>query len=147
MTSVEVSAEGIDLPAWTDSCKAFVHRVLAAVSTESHEISILFCSTEFIKKLNNTYRGRDEPTDVLSFSQYEGNGHGRGPAGDVVIALDSVAENARVFGVPVEEEIERVIIHGILHLLGWNHADDSPNQEMLKLQEKILNDLGGEQLL
>lgn len=154
MRTVELRAEGIDLPTWGPRCKLFVGKVLEALSAQSVEISIILCSNEFIKDLNKRYRGKDEPTDVLSFPQSEGDHFGSpdGPtqgeqAGDVVISLQSAEENARYFGVELEEELKRLIIHGILHLLGWDHRDNSPDQEMLKLQEQILTDLMGERLL
>ena len=147
MTSVDVSAEGIDLPIWSEQCKIFAEKALKKSTDKPCEISIVLCSNDFIHRLNRDYRGKYEPTDVLSFPQSEGEGPDGGPAGDIVIALETVSENASYFGVSFEEEVKRVIIHGILHLLGWDHSDNSPDQEMLKLQEKILNDLGGERLL
>lgn len=147
MSSVEVSSEGIDLPAWSERCKLFAEKALAEVSETPHELSIVLCSSEFIRELNKSYRGKDEATDVLSFPQFDEDGGGEGPAGDIVVALEAVEENARYFEVALEDEIKRVIIHGILHLLGWDHTDNSPEQEMLKLQEKILIDLRGERLL
>ena len=146
MTSVDVSAEGIDLPTWSEKCRIFAEKALKKSTDKPNEISIVLCSNDFIHQLNRNYWGKDEPTDVLSFPQDEGDGPD-GLAGDIVIALEAVSENADYFGVPFEEEVKRVIIHGILHLLGWDHSDNSPDQEMLKLQEKILNDLGGERLL
>jgi len=149
VSSVAVSAEGIDLPTWSERCKIFTQKVLDSVTKHSHEVSVVFCSDRFIKDLNRDYRGKDEATDVLSFPQYDGGEQWpkKGLAGDIVISLDAAAENAREFGVDFEEEIKRLIVHGVLHLLGWDHSDNSPEQEMLALQEKILVDLMGERLL
>ena len=148
MSSIAVSAEGIALPSWSRRCKISAKKVLREISEDSHEISIVFCNNHFIENLNKDYRGKDEPTDVLSFAQYDGDSiNGHGLAGDIVISLDAAAENAREFHVDEEEEIKRLIVHGIMHLLGWDHSDNSPEQEMLKLQEKILADLKGERLL
>lgn len=148
MSSIEVSAEGVALPSWSRRCKIFAKKVLREISEDPHEISIVFCNNQFIKNLNRDYRGKDEPTDVLSFAQYEGDSiNGRGPAGDIVISLDAAVENAREFDVNEEEEIKRLIVHGIMHLLGWDHSDNSPEQDMLKLQERVLADLRGERLL
>jgi probable rRNA maturation factor len=152
MTTVEVSAEGIDLPRWSRRCKIFTRRVVDALSSEEREVSIVFCGDDFIRSLNRDYRGKDEPTDVLSFPQSDGGASevrvdGQASAGDVVISVESAAKNASAFGVALDEELKRLIIHGIMHLLGWDHEDNSPDQEMLKLQEKILIDLMGERLL
>jgi len=62
-------------------------------------------------------------------------------AGDIVISIDTLFRNADEFNVAVDEELKRLLIHGILHLSGMDHSDNSPEQEMLKLQESILTDL------
>ena len=59
-------------------------------------------------------------------------------AGDIVISLDSLKKNCSDFEVSEDEELKRLLIHGILHLAGYDHSDNSPEQEMLKLQERIL---------
>lgn len=150
MSTVDVSAAGINLPEWEKRCRIFVTKVLEAIGEEDQEVSIVLCSNEFIRNLNNVYRGKDEPTDVLSFAQADEESPGDAAAktaGDVVISLEAAAENARRFDVKLDEEIRRLLIHGVLHLLGWDHSDNAPDQEMLVFQEKILGDLRGERLL
>lgn len=90
--------------------------------TES-ELSVLFCDDAFIQKLNASYRGKDKPTDVLSFSAREDiSSFVPGESlGDLVISLPTARAQARRFGVSLSKEITRLLVHGILHLYGYDH--------------------------
>jgi probable rRNA maturation factor len=68
---------------------------------------------------------------------------GEPAGGDIVISLETLAENCRVFGVDMDEELRRLLIHGILHLSGLDHATLAPDEPMLALQERLLAELGG----
>ena len=115
------------------------------------EVSVLLCDETAIRDLNSRYRGIDAPTDVLSFGQFEESPHpvnARGPAlseqvaGDVVIAVDVAARQAAVRGEPAERELCRLLLHGMLHLVGMDHADPPADDEpMLTLQERMLAEL------
>ncbi len=154
MNRVEILTEDGDPPQWANKLEKFALDVLKELNIENAEISIFLCSKGKIQKLNRDYRGKDFPTDVLSFSQVENskdiNPHGlqgaREILGDIVIALDVIRENAEEFNVNYEEEIRRVVTHGILHLIGMEHIDNSEKSEMIKLQEKILKKLMEEKL-
>ena len=102
----------------------------------------MFCSDAYIKNLNKQYRNIDGPTDVLSFEQGETyideDGSNRFNSGDIVISLDSLKFNAEEFEVGLNEELKRLLIHGILHLKGMDHSDNSPDQEMLRFQEALV---------
>lgn len=110
---------------------------------DNFEVSIYFCSDENIKNLNKSYRNLDEVTDVLSFSQLEGeefvtNGKQK-LLGDIVISLAQTMRQADEDNHDYIAEEQLLICHGMLHLLGYDHVTD--NGEMLALQEKILNKL------
>jgi probable rRNA maturation factor len=120
---------------------------------EGIEVSILFCDDPWIHELNRRYRGKDSATDVLSFSQTEtspddptdptGRSETRGEGasahiGDIVVSIDSVRSNAEEWAVPYVQELRRVVVHGLLHLLGMDHETNEPDQEMLQVQEQIL---------
>lgn len=166
MNTVEVLTDDIDEPPWRAKLEAFAGRVLQELALEGWELSLLLCSNRVIRDLNRRYRGKDEPTDVLSFSQIAAAGGGASVAlngtdpgilaslgietddeeqdgdavaGDIVISLDAVTENSVYFDVPENEELQRLVIHGILHLAGYEHDSDEPDQEMLVLQEEILS--------
>jgi len=113
-------------------------------------LSLLFCGDDFIRTLNRDYRNKDEATDVLSFSMgdsIEEEGNTIFIAGDIVISIPSLARNAEEFNVSRDEELKRLIIHGILHLSGMDHEDNSPLQPMLAEQEAILKTVQGERIL
>ena len=120
----------------------FISEVLNELNLKNWDISLLFCDDAFIQNLNKQYRDIDSPTDVLSFEQgdeyFDDAGETRFMAGDIVISLDSLHFNTEEFNVEINEELKRLIVHGILHLNGMDHSDNSPEQEMLKFQEELL---------
>jgi len=144
VNSVEISVEGVGTPPWIERARSFSQSVLTRLDKDGWDLSILFCDDSFIRGLNKQYRERDEATDVLSFEQgdrYAGpEGDERFLAGDIVVSLDSLARNSEEFGVGRDEELRRLIVHGILHLSGMDHGE-GPSDPMLALQEEILRDL------
>ena len=140
MNDVEVASAGIDDPGWMQDCSRFSKLVLEARGIDNWELSILLTDDLTIRELNRHYRGVDAPTDVLSFSQdpdYANPvGEGKCPAGYVVISLETCSRNAKARLIPEEEELKRLLIHGILHLEGLDHEDEQ--SEMILLQEEIL---------
>lgn len=134
--------EGVEAPLWFSKIEPFIQSVLDTLNFSFWEVSVLFCKDDFIQNLNREYRSIDNPTDVLSFESGEKYTDEEGTewftAGDIVISLDSLKKNCTDFEVSEDEELKRLLIHGILHLSGLDHSDNSPQQEMLKLQESIL---------
>jgi probable rRNA maturation factor len=145
MNEVEISVEGIGTPPWLEGARGFALSVLGRQGKEGWDLSILICDDAFIRGLNRQYRDKDEATDVLSFEQGDGykgpDGAERFLAGDIVISLDALARNAEEFGITRDEELRRLITHGILHLSGMDHEDNDPTRPMLVLQEEILGEL------
>jgi probable rRNA maturation factor len=144
---VDVSLEGFEDAPWVEEARVFALTVLERLAREDWDLSLLFCDDAFIRELNRQYRDRDEATDVLSFAQgtafREPSGAERFLAGDVVISLETLARSATDFDVSREEELKRLILHGILHLSGMDHEDNDPERPMLVFQEKMLADLRG----
>ncbi|MDR2052685.1 MAG: rRNA maturation RNase YbeY [Treponema sp.] len=142
MNRVEVRAEEVPLPPWTDSLAGFSAKALDALGKDGWDLSILLCGDAYIRELNSRYRNRDEATDVLSFALGEscpdGEGRDRYLPGDIVISLETLEENSRYFKVSFDEELRRVIIHGILHLDGMDHETNGKDEPMLLLQEELL---------
>ena len=101
--------------------KDFLREVLEKLEKDKWEVSVLFTGDAFIQKLNREYRGKDEPTDVLSFAQVDNKeafpvkGH-RFYAGDIVISMETLAKNADYFGISMNEELKRLLVHGILQM-------------------------------
>jgi metalloprotein, YbeY/UPF0054 family len=134
--------EGISRPVWTDRVESFVQKVLDRLDIDNWELSVLFCADPFIANLNRQYRDIDGPTDVLSFEQgdeyIDDDDQTWFNAGDIVISVDTLKKNAEQFEVSENEELKRLLVHGILHLDGMDHEDNSPEQEMLQFQEHLL---------
>ena len=138
-------------PAWFDESKieSYVQRVLQKLGYDGEEISILFCNDEYIQELNKNYRQIDSATDILSFENGEVYTDEEGEwlsAGDIALSLETLPKNAEYFKVSENEELKRLLIHGVLHLNGYDHGEAHIEQgvaltdEMLVLQEKILQE-------
>lgn len=146
MNNIDVIFENIAEEDWSGKAVAFISLVLEKLEINDWEFSITFCDDNFIKELNREYRGKDSATDVLTFAQDDDPLPFESPesfhnAGDIIISLHTLAENAEYFGIDEGEELKRLLIHGVLHLSGLDHSDNSPQQEMLIYQEKIMSDL------
>jgi probable rRNA maturation factor len=151
MNKVELNVEEAALPVWSDAMIEYAGKVLAELGKNNWDLSLFLCSDSYIRSLNSQYRGRDEATDVLSFALGETikgeDGESRYLSGDIIISLETLAENARYFKTSEDEELRRLLIHGILHLDGMDHATNNETEPMLRLQEKILLTLAGECIL
>ncbi len=139
MNIIEIDYKGVDQPVWVERFRDFCIKILEFRSIDGWEVSILLCDDTFIRDLNRDYRGKDSATDVLSFSQDDGILGGIRQAGDIVISLDTLAKNSEEYSVDKEEELKRLLIHGILHLEGLDHRGNSPDEEMLTVQEELIN--------
>ena len=155
MNRVQVSSEEVPLPQWNKALKSFTLKVLSALDRDKWDLSILLCDDKTISVLNSRYRGKAEATDILSFALGEGEqfpgvpggSRGRRLAGDIVISLDTLKENARRFKISEDEELRRLLIHGILHLDGMDHSGNKETEPMLQVQERILKTLSDEHII
>ena len=112
-----------------------------------YEVSLVFTDSEAVQQLNRDYRGIDEPTDVLAFymlPQREGDDSFALPLdgvtrlGEVIISYPQAVEQAREQGYSTEKELALLIIHGILHLLGYDHEEPEEEDEMRKREKELL---------
>ncbi|NIZ46712.1 rRNA maturation RNase YbeY [Entomospira nematocerorum] len=139
-------------PFQESALSAFVKAVADQfTSIQAMQFSITFVDKESIQMLNKDFRNKDKPTDVLTFCLTEGDSFLPSDVehteleeyfslGDIVICQAVVKEHAEIFHVSMEEELQRVIIHGILHLLGKNHETNDANEPMLLEQEYLLKE-------
>ncbi len=104
------------------------------------EVSIVFVDNPRIQALNKQYRGVDSPTDVLSFSMQEGeNIPGEDSLlGDVIISLETAVHQAEEFGHSVDREVAYLAVHGVLHLLGYDHMKEPDRKQMREKEEAIM---------
>ena len=107
------------------------------------ELSIIIDGDELIRELNRKYRSQDEPTDVLSFPSDEIDPQTNFRYfGDVIISYPRALAQAQTGGHTVEDELTLLIVHGILHLLGYDHEEENEQKEMWDVQKRILTNLG-----
>ena len=146
MNRVNFSVEEVPPPSWKGKAKKYILKVLRLLKKDKWDLSVLFCGNTRIRNLNLRYRDRDEATDVLSFFLGE-TVKGRYLPGDIVISLETLEENAASFKVEPDEELRRLLVHGILHLDGMDHETNEEGEPMLQLQEKIMAGLAGERII
>ena len=116
---------------------------IAAGQTGAVELSVVLGDNALSRRLNREYRGKDKPTNVLSFAI--GNEPATGLpqlAGDVVIALETLIHEAKSQNKTPEEHLGHLVVHGILHLAGFDHREDSAASEMEQLEIAVLKSLG-----
>ena len=123
---------------------ATARRVLAAEGTPPCELSVAVTDDETVRSLNREYAGEDEVTDVLSFSQREGEEfvsppEGAPQLGEVVIAYPQAARQAGERGRAAKEEVTRLLVHGVLHLLGYDHAEPEEARRMREREKALVN--------
>jgi probable rRNA maturation factor len=134
-----VGQKGRRAPALARHVARAGRRLLAALRLPDAELSVLLVSDREIHRLNRDWRGKDRPTDVLSFSQQEGDGPAPvGLLGDVVISVDTARRQAGERGVSLADESERLLIHGVLHLLGYDHERSSAEARRMQRRERLL---------
>ncbi len=101
---------------------------------QAQMVSAVYCGDKFIKKINRRFLQHDYPTDTISFRLNEG----RSVEGEFYISLDTVARNARQYKVSEQEELLRVTIHSVLHLVGYNDETESQKKKMTQKENTYL---------
>ena len=109
----------------------WIQNVIISEGKELGEINYIFCDDEYLLNINKQYLDHDYYTDVISFDYTEANL----VSGDVFISIDRVKENAADYDVTFDEELKRVIIHGILHYCGYKDKSDA-DEELMRIKEE-----------
>jgi probable rRNA maturation factor len=144
--------EGVEAgiePSWLEDV---AQRVLAAEKADAKaEVGIVVTGQEMVQQLNRDYRGQDEPTDVLAFSTRE---EADGPSfifapdgllhlGEVIISYPQALKQAEEHGHTLKRELSILLIHGLLHLLGYEHEEKEPRSKMQAREKELLSLIGG----
>ncbi len=137
--SVEIVVDGVPRPAGSARISRFCARALSEAGFLTWSVAVLLCGDERIADLNRRYRGKPQPTDVLSFPREEGR-HEDPVAGDLAISVETLRRNAARFGVSENDEMKRLLVHGLLHLAGMDHGRGKSGR-MLERQGQILREL------
>lgn len=154
--------ETFTAPSWFIDVEKVCQWILKALKKNNCEISVLFCDDEYMQSLNKQFRNIDSSTDILSFENISEQSNikklfttlfAKKYLGDIAISIPMIKTNAEYFCVPECEELQRLLIHGVLHLCGYDHGDEHiqknviPQCEMLKLQEELLKKLLSEKII
>jgi probable rRNA maturation factor len=112
--------------------------MLAALELPRAELSVLLTDDGEIHRLNREHRQKDKPTDVLAFAMDENVPDPAGILGDVVISLDTADRQARSRRRPLLEEVRFLLAHGVLHLIGYDHAEPAEKREMVAMTRRLV---------
>lgn len=122
--------EDVDLPALSfPAIKKWIKKTIESYNFKTGDISFIFCSDDYLLKINQSYLNHDYFTDIITFNY----NIDKVVSGDIFISVDTVRINAVEFNATEQDEFLRVIIHGILHLIGF---DDQNEDQILEMREK-----------
>lgn len=154
--------ENMKLPSWLEGedklqvIEDFIYKVMKKLRMNKREVSVMFCTDTFIQNLNREYRNIDSPTDVLSFENGSKYTDEQGKwlcLGDIAISVETLPKNALYFEVSENEELKRLLIHGLLHLKGLDHGEEhveknkEPVCKMLRIQKKLMKFFEKEEII
>lgn len=144
-------AVAVEARGWPDEdrLEQLVRRTVDAVAAElalessvSTELGVTFADDAAIRGLNAQWRGKDKPTNVLSFPAFPEGGETIPPMlGDIVLARETIEREAGLEGKPFEHHLTHLVAHGLLHLLGYDHETDEDAEEMEEAERRILASL------
>ncbi len=143
LTESPLWGEAEDWRADVEAAVAMAAAMVDAEIAEDAELSLLLTGDAAIRVLNRDHRGFDKPTNVLSFPQDDPDADAYGPLlGDIAVAHETVAREATEEGIAFRDHFLHMIVHGFLHLVGYDHLDDEEAGEMEGLETAILARLG-----
>ena len=131
-----------------ETVKKAINKVGKLYGLENAEVSVTLTDDAYIHQLNKEYRDKDRPTDVLSFALNEGDepeikgGPDVNILGDIIISVETAVAQAKDYGHSVEREMAFLTVHGMMHLLGYDHIEEEDRIEMRKEEEYVLHHLG-----
>ncbi|MCL4155198.1 UNVERIFIED_CONTAM: hypothetical protein GTU68_017980 [Idotea baltica] len=130
----EETSFALDQP---DIIAGWVDEVITRHEERVEAINFIFCSDDYLLKINRSYLDHDYYTDIITFDNREPDSDDL--ESDIFISIDRIRDNAKDLQVTFHRELHRVIIHGILHLLGWNDKTDEQKEAMREKEEACLS--------
>jgi probable rRNA maturation factor len=141
-TKIEIQVAGRIPKGFTESSiKKMIIQILDLAKLSAESIGVAFVAVDKITKLNKQYRKINKPTDVLSFAYHETKNPRRNMEGDIIICAKYVKDDIIKANIDFTTQIKRLLVHGVLHLAGFDHMHDNQEKKMFALQEKILKKL------
>jgi len=130
-SDIEFYTQDVDFPELDFSCISnWLSFIIGAKNMSCGHLSIIFCSDEYLLKVNREYLNHDYYTDIISFDYCTP----KSVSGDLFISVDTVKLNSNIFDVDFTHELTRVIFHGVLHLLGWDDHSEGDKLQMRSLE-------------
>ena len=126
-----------DILSQKNKIKSWIKSIVEQRGWKTGEISYIFCSDEYLLNVNQTYLKHDYFTDIITFDYTDATK----VSGDLFISIDRVRDNAQELNLSFEQELHRVIIHGVLHLLGLKDKTEEEAKEMRKAEEECLKSM------
>jgi probable rRNA maturation factor len=137
---VNVEREHVTVPrGFCAFCKNIIAAVLKSQEVDNVVVTLIITNDEAIAHINKTYRKKKGPTDVISFAYREApmpHVTTKEHLGDIFISLETAQRQAMEYGVTLKEELKRLLIHGVLHLLGYDHEQSSYKKRKMQKKEK-----------
>ncbi len=116
--------------------RQWIKDTVAAEGYQLDELTYIFCSDAYLLQINQQYLDHDTYTDIITF---DNSSESKTVTGDIFISIDRIKENAAKFNQTVANELHRVIIHGVLHLLGYKDKSPVDNKKMTQMEDKYLD--------
>jgi len=148
MRNIGIFVEGdISLPYNSIGKKFFVsttEKIFGIIDIDNISVNIILADNKFIQSINKKFRKKNSPTDVISFAYrddlFPSLNAGIEELGDIYISLEKASEQASGYGVSLKDELKRLLIHGVLHLVGYDHEiSDEEEKKMRGLEEEVFN--------
>jgi len=143
--ALEIFTEGIEFP-WRgvdeDWLSALAENICGILAIKDVSLSLIMTNDEYIREINREYRKKDLPTDVLSFAymddgdSFPHTGEGMDELGDIYISLEMAAKQSLEYGVTLRDELKRLLIHGMLHLIGYDHEKSIEEKNSMQTKEE-----------
>jgi len=149
MRKIDIHSEGISLPFENISkknLKDIVISIFKILKIDNIETAIIVTDNEYIKNINNEYRSKNYPTDVISFAQrdipFPSVQNNIENLGDIFISIEKAEEQSREYDITLNDEMKRLLVHGILHLIGYDHEKSGEDEEIMhRKEDEILKNL------
>lgn len=128
--------------------KKVINKAAQLYGLDTAEVSVTLTNNDHIREINRNYRNKDAATDVISFALNEGeepeiiDGPEINMLGDIIISIERAMEQAEEYGHSLERELAFLTVHGMMHLLGYDHIEEEDRIEMRKEEEYVLGHLG-----
>lgn len=136
------------MPKIEETVRKVINKTAELYDLGTAEVSVTLTNNTHIRQINREYRNKDVATDVISFALNEGeepqiiDGPEINMLGDILISIERAIEQAEAYGHSVEREVAFLTVHGMMHLLGYDHIDEEDRKEMRKEEEYVLQHLG-----